>query len=116
MTDASDFENSTFWDPDPNSGIGGWGDSNSDYQITTGAFATNFSLAYPSSHRLRRQYTPIDNTTGQPFAAQFTPESQAALVNSHVADFIGFQQNFERGSHRAIHRIVGGWVFITDLL
>lgn len=107
MADASDFENSTFWDPDPTSGIGGWGDPNNDYQITSGALATGFPLVYPSSHSLRRQYSPIDNTTGQPWTALFTPESQAALINGYVADYIGFQQHFERGSHRAIHRIVG---------
>ena len=115
-TDVSDFENSSFWDQDPDSGVGGWGDPNNDNQITSGGFSFDFSLVYPSSHGLRRKYSPVDNTTGQPWTALFTPESQSALVNGYVADFIGFQQHIERGSHRAIHRIVGGWVTLSHPL
>lgn len=107
--DASDFENSDIWDPDPVSGIGGWGNPDDDYQITSGAFANDFSLVYPSSHRLRRHYTPtVSGPNGTvALASLFTPESQIALVNGYVADFIHFQQHLEGGSHGAIHRIVG---------
>ncbi|KAF9778931.1 Di-copper centre-containing protein [Thelephora terrestris] len=108
--DASDFENSAIFDPDPVSGLGGWGDPNDDYQITSGAFATDFPLTYPSPHRLRRQYTPdIPGTNGTTvhLADLFTPESQQALIEGYVADFIHFQQHLEGGSHGAIHRIVG---------
>lgn len=110
MTDASNFENSDIWDPDPISGIGGWGAPDDDYQITSGAFATNFTLVYPSPHRLRRQYTPTvpgPNGTTVSLTDLFTPESQTTLINSYVADFIHFQQSLEGGSHGAIHRIVG---------
>lgn len=105
--DASDFQNSDFWQ----SGVGGWGDPNNDYQITDGAFATNFTLVYPSPHRVRRQYTPT--ATGAdgvvtPLASEFTPEVQETLVNGFVADFINFQKTLEGGAHGAVHRIVGG--------
>ena len=110
VADASDFENSDFWDPDPVSGLGGWGDPDNDWEISTGAFASDFPLVYPSPHTLRRQYTPLaegPNGTIE-LASLFTPESQEALVNGYVADFIRFQQKIEGGSHGAIHRIVGG--------
>ncbi|KAF9649244.1 Di-copper centre-containing protein, partial [Thelephora ganbajun] len=105
--DASNFENSTFWDPDVTTGVGGWGDPNDDHQITTGGFAYDFPLSYPSPHRLRRQYTPT--TPGRPNALDLiTPENQEVMVNDFVGNFIGFQEHFEGGSHGAIHRIVGG--------
>lgn len=109
-TDASDFEHSDIWDPDPESGLGGWGTADNDYQITTGAFATDYSLVYPSPHTLRRQYTPIipgQNGTNVTLATLFTPESQKALITGYKADYIHFQQHLEFGSHGAIHRIVG---------
>lgn len=110
MTDVSDFVNSDIWDPDPISGMGGWGTADNDYQITTGAFVTDFHLVYPSPHGLRRQYTPTGPTQNGsiiPLTSLFTPESQIALINGYIADFIHFQQNLEGGSHGAVHRIVG---------
>jgi len=109
-TDASNFENSSFWDPDTTSGVGGWGDPNDDYQITDGAFAADFPVSYPSPHRLRRQYTPIDPNSTVPLPETFTPESQQAMVNGFVGNFVGFQAFFQSGSHRSIHRIVTGYV------
>jgi len=109
MTDASNFQNSTFWDPNTDSGVGGWGDPNDDNQITTGGFATDFVVSYPAPHKIRRQYTPISNT-GQRLAEEFTPESQNAMVHGTVGDYIGFQALFETSSHGAVHRIVGGCV------
>lgn len=106
-TDASDFENSTFWDPDTTSGVGGWGDPNDDWQITDGGFASNFPLTYPSPHRLRRHYTPIGAGQPAPLTILFTPESQAAIVNGFVGDYIGFQAILEGTSHGAVHRILG---------
>ena len=113
ITDASNFVNSTFWDKNATSGIGGWGDPNDNYQITDGGFATNFSVSYPSPHRPRRQYTPADpDMPGVFLPDSFTPESQMAIVNGFVGDFVSFQVALERGSHGAIHNIVGG---CTDL-
>lgn len=108
-TDASNFENSSFWDPDTTSGVGGWGDPNNDWQITDGAFAADFTISYPSPHRIRRQYTPIDPNSTVPLPETFTPESQQAMVNDFVGNFIGFQAFFQAGSHRSIHRIVTGY-------
>jgi len=108
MADASNFQNSTFWDSDADSGIGGWGDPNDDNQITNGGFA-NFTVSYPAYHRIRRQYTPISGA-GVSLAALFTPESQTAMVAGTVGSFIGFQAAFEPRSHAAIHQIVGGCV------
>lgn len=108
-TDTSNFQNSTLWDSDATSGVGSWGDPNDDYQITDGGFA-GFPLSYPTPHKLRRMYTPSAPDHPELFVDSFTPESQVAMVNGHVGDFISFQAVFERGSHGAIHRIVGGCV------
>jgi len=117
MTDASNFQNSTFWDPDTTSGVGGWGDANDDDQITDGAFADGFLLSYPSPHRLRRRYTPTTpNNPDEPLTNAFTPESQLAMVNGFQGDFIGFQALFVSGSHAAIHEIVGGCVNLPNAL
>ena len=116
MTDAPNFENSTFWDPDATSGVGGWGDPNDDYQITDGAFATGFPVSYPSPHRFRRQYTPILPGTSELLTNMFTPESQMAMVNGSVGNFVGFQATFESRSHGAIHRIMGGCVNLFNAL
>jgi len=104
-----------WWDPDPVSGLGGWGDPNDDHQITTGAFASGFPVSYPVPHRIRRQYTPIVPNVPEPLADLFTFETQKALVNGHVGDFIGFQAGYESRSHAAVHQIVGGCV-ITSLI
>jgi len=117
MTDASNFQNSTFWDPDTTSGVGGWGDPNDDDQITDGAFADGLHLSYPSPHRLRRRYTPTaPDNPDEPLTNAFTPESQAAMVNGFQGDFIGFQARLAPGSHTAIHEIVGGCVNLLSAL
>ena len=108
MTDTSNFGNSTFWDSDPVSGIGGWGDLDDDNQITDGAFATDFAISYPSPHRIRRQYAPIIPDFPVPLTDTFTHESQIAMVNDFVGTFVGFQAYFQKGSHANVHRIVGG--------
>ena len=111
MTDVSNFQNSTFWDPDTTSGLGTWGDPNDDYQLTDGGFADGFHLSYPSPHRLRRQYTQDDMLIpGHSLTELFTPESQADMINGFQGDFVGFQAVFQKMSHRAIHFIVGGSV------
>ena len=117
VTDASNFENSTFWDPDTTSGVGGWGDPNDDYQITSGGFAKDFVLSYPVPHRLRRQYTLMDpDNPGVFLANEFTPESQIAAVNGFAGSFVGFQARIDLGSHLAVHRIVGGYVNLLNAL
>jgi len=117
MTDVSNFQNSTFWDPDTTSGVGGWGDPNDDDQITDGAFADDFLLSYPLPHRLRRRYTPNSSINPDELMTNaFTPESQVAMVNGFQGDFSGFQARLESGSHAAVHEIVGGCVNFPNTL
>ena len=117
MADASNFQNSTFWDPDTTSGVGGWGDPNDDDQITDGAFADGFIVSYPSPHRLRRRYTPSpSDNPNEILANAFTPESQMALVNGFEGSFLGFQAHLEPGPHRSIHYIVGGCANLLNAL
>jgi hypothetical protein len=111
MADASNFQNSTFWDPDTTSGVGGWGDPNDDYQTTDGGPADDPTVSYPSPHRLRRNYTPTDSDNPDVlFTSTFTPESQVAMVNDFEGNFVGFHARFEPGSHRSIRYIVGGCI------
>ena len=117
MTDVSNFQNSTFWDPDTTSGVGGWGDPNDDDQITDGAFADGFTVSYPLPHGLRRRYKATkSNDPDVLLTSVFTPESQAAMVNGFQGDFIGFQVQLESGSHAAVHESVGGYVNLPNVL
>ena len=110
MIDASNFEDSAFWDHNTTSGVGGWGDPDNDYQITSGGFA-HLEHAYPVPHRIRRNYTAsLPTTPNVPLTDEFTPESQEAMVNDFEGDFIGFQTEIESGSHGAIHLIVNACV------
>jgi len=115
VTDTPNFQNSSFWNPNVTDGVGGWGDPNDDYQITDGGFADGFSVAYPEPHRVRRMYNPTFVGQTVPLVTLITPESQAAMVNGFVGDYIGFQAVFESGSHGAVHRMVGGCVSISQL-
>ena len=116
-TDVSNFQDSTFWDPDATSGVGGWGDPNDDYQITSGGFAKDFIVSYPVPHRIRRQYTPVvPGGPAAPLTKAFTPESQVAMVNGFEGSFVGFQAEFESGSHKAVHAIVAGCVNLLPAL
>ena len=103
---SANFPNATiFSDTSAETGLGGWGDPNNDYQLTDGGFS-NFQLAYPAPHRLRRQYSARFPNITDPFGdgtpvptddlwTYFTPASRDALVNGFVADFPGFQGLFE---------------------
>ena len=106
LVDASpNFPNATIFNDSPTSGFGGWGDPNDDFQITTGALAHTFKLAYPAPHELRRNYSAKYDVT-DPFGdgtiaptddlwTFFTPASRDALVNGFIGDFEGFQTLFE---------------------
>jgi hypothetical protein len=104
--DASpDFVNATIWDDSPTSGVGGWGDPNNDFEISTGAFAEDFPLTYPVPHNLRRNFTqrafvtdPFgDGTPPAPldFWNYFTQDRVDLLVDGFVGDFVGFHALFE---------------------
>ena len=110
--DVHDFSTSPFFDPDPESGLGGWGDPQDDFQITTGAFAFDFERPYPTPHRIRRNYTAMSDgapSVTEPLNTLFTPERIETMVDGFPGDFVGFQKQFE-GSDGAIHQIVGGCV------
>ena len=116
-TRISNFQNSTLWNPDTTSGLGGWGDPNNDNQITDGAFANDFTISYPVSHRPRLQYTPTNPIEpGVPLTDQSTHEALAALVNSSEGGFIGFQAGVEEVCHGVAHHVVGGYTNLLNVL
>ena len=117
VTDASNFQDSTLWDPDTTSGLGGWGDPNDDNQITDGGFADDFVVSYPVPNRIRRQYTPsFPNAPDVLLADSFTPEVIAAIVSGFEGSFVGFQALLEWEPHGAVHAIVGGCVNLLPAL
>jgi len=119
--DADDFYNSHIFNPDPKTGLGGWGDPSDDFQITTGALASDFVRHYPVPHRIHRNYTLIswgsfgDGTPPitLPLNTFIAPERVEAMVDGLPGDFLGFQTLFENGngSHGAIHQMIGGDLF-----
>ena len=108
--DSLDAEHSTMFDGDESSGLGGWGDPNDDLQITTGGFK-NVVRAYPSPHRIRRNYTsrtpanapslfpndplapPVDPTIL--INGSFSQANYDFLLNGFLGDFMGFQAYLE---------------------
>ncbi|VDB83076.1 unnamed protein product [Peniophora sp. CBMAI 1063] len=119
--DATTFFESTFWeDSNSASGLGGWGDAKKDYEVQDGGFST-FTLSYPSSHILRRNFTErpyenLDDSSGLfPIPdleanSTFTVDKIAAGINGYVGDFPHFQQWMESGEgpHGSVHLIMGG--------
>ncbi|KAB5589296.1 hypothetical protein CTheo_7266 [Ceratobasidium theobromae] len=127
---AIDFENSSIWDPDPEVGLGGFGDPNDDNTVKTGGL--NLTVTYPmlafnpliheiflrqfsSAHKLRRNYQPL------PFASipgyetlqanlTFTPAEIQKLLAQPNGNFTSFQYYMEKGDgmHSAVHGITGG--------
>lgn len=106
--DAPDFYHGSIFDSNPTSGLGGWGNPDDDYQITTGGFSgDDFVLAYPSPHKIRRNFTlqPFLGLTVPPGAppfktseminVTFTEENNNFMLDSFVGDFEGFQAYFE---------------------
>jgi tyrosinase len=110
LVDAHGFYNSSMFDASVAvSGFGGWGNPNNDYQISDGAFSTDFILTYPSPHKIRRKYTPqpwigfnslfddgsiFPYNTSQLAADLFTKESQDAMVAGFVGDYLAFEKQF----------------------
>jgi tyrosinase len=54
--DAHNIYESSFWDSDPVSGLGGWGDPKNDIQISDGGLS-DFIISYPVPHHIRRNFT-----------------------------------------------------------
>jgi len=102
--DAADFYHaSIFADPDPLSGLGGWGNPSADYAVQDGAFA-NFRLTYPYPHTLRRNYTlrpfindgfEFHNIPDKMANLSFTPEAVKQLVEGFKGDYREFQKHFD---------------------
>ena len=109
--DAPDFYNSKFFD-NSSSGVGGWGDPENDFQITTGGLK-DMVLTYPNRHRIRRNFTlyPLANPNFPPpwgndpsappppgdlmINTTFTRENVDYLINSFEGDFLGFSAYYE---------------------
>jgi tyrosinase len=107
-----DFYNSDFFDNSSSSGVGTWGDPANDYQIFTGGLK-DIMLAYPSPHRIRRNFTVLpfalpnplnlfpDDPTAPPLPKDLminttmTKENVDYTVNNFEGDFIGFQTYME---------------------
>ncbi|KAF8857631.1 Di-copper centre-containing protein [Acephala macrosclerotiorum] len=119
--DATNVEASTIWSDDTSYGLGqAVGVSSNDYVVGTGGFASDFTLAYPSSHGLRRNFTlePYAAFADSSFFpdpdidanATFTAEKINGLIANYTGDFKGFQKYMEgfEGPHGAVHEILGG--------
>ncbi|KAF8470986.1 Di-copper centre-containing protein [Russula ochroleuca] len=115
--DAPDFYESSFWkDPDPVSGIGGWGDPNADFAVPDGGFR-NLHLSYPSPHTVRRNFTLFPFNA--PFVlftdhlkfgnSSFLASVIGALLATSAGDYKGFQTVLEapEGPHTGVHAAVG---------
>ncbi|KAF9501644.1 Di-copper centre-containing protein [Pleurotus eryngii] len=124
VQDSLDFHGSTmFQDPDPQSGLGGWGVSAADdYTVTDGAFGedASFVMAYPVPHSIRRHFDlypylkslqpDLIPNPSMPGNVSITPSLIRGMINGHVGDFKGLQAAFEgfQGPHSAVHLMVGG--------
>jgi len=108
--DAPHFYESSFWkDSDPESGLGGWGDPNNDYQVPDGGFH-NLPLSYPSPHTLRRNFTlvlpPSPGALSNPTAdnnASFTASAIEAILDILPGDYKWFQTVVEVPGVRTGH-------------
>ncbi|KAG9125874.1 hypothetical protein FRC07_005814 [Ceratobasidium sp. 392] len=114
--DASAFNRSAIFDPNPTSGLGGFGNPNLDYKVTNGGFA-NMTLSYPIKHNIRRNYTLYPYLDWfwlqRPNEAANTTITQKFVnnaINGYVGDFIGFQNATEKAQafHANIHMMMGG--------
>jgi len=116
--DAADFYHATIFSNSTDDGLGSWGDSDNDYQISTGGFK-DIMLAYPVPHHIRRNYTlqPVP-TPGFPqtvapppeINATFTQQNVDYTINSFTGDYINFQAYLENinGPHPGAHIMLGG--------
>jgi tyrosinase len=105
-----DFNNSKIFSPSVTTGFGGNGDPNKDYEVYNCAFSTDFILAYPVPHPVRRSFTlrpwfdalpPAADPTKLALTAITKAEVQK-LVNGFKGDFDAFQQSFAAYQVRAV--------------
>lgn len=107
ILDSADVFNSPiFLDTNSESGFGGWGDPENDFEVPDGGFSpsSSFALAYPSPHTLRRNFTsqPFGNSLYLSDADRtlapnetFTPAERDKLVHGFVGEYAGFQTYLE---------------------
>ena len=103
FADAPHFFESSFWDSNAESGLGGWGDANADFSVPDGGFSA-LHLSYPSPHTLRRNFTlrPFENFPPAFFPqphkeanSSFLAPEIERLLETSTGDYKGFQKAFE---------------------
>jgi tyrosinase len=110
--DAPDFYESSFWkDPDPVSGLGGWGHPNADFEVPDGGFH-NLHLSYPSYHTVRRNFSllsfnlpfssPIITDRTKMGNTSFSASVIESILNTPAGDYKGFQTALEAPEVRNI--------------
>ncbi|KAF5347178.1 hypothetical protein D9758_011056 [Tetrapyrgos nigripes] len=107
LADASDITSSPVFDPDSSSGLGTNGDcTDTDCNVHDGAFS-DVALAYPISHRLRRNITLTDPKDGENLVEKLTPHHISDIMVNTTGDFFKFQYRFSK-AHNNLHFIVKG--------
>jgi len=100
--DAPQFYESSFWNSNPESGLGGWGDPNDDYSVQDGGFR-ELLVSYPSPHIIRRNFTlrPFNNgfvgfaDTDPNMEANETFSASAVEKILELTDYREFQKELE---------------------
>jgi tyrosinase len=101
--DAPDFYGSSFWDSDPESGLGGWGNPSNDYQIQDGGLS-DFMISYPIPHHIRRNFTnlvwanipsPLITDPQAVGNLSFTGAVIEAILETPPGEYEGFQKTLE---------------------
>ena len=121
--DASNVYGSSFFDSDPESGLGGFGAQDNDFEVQDGGFGVNstFRLSYPSPHALRRNFTLqpflLANAQTEQFILEPAQYANVSLtysaiddiVNGFVGDFKGLQATIDgfEGAVYSAHGIIG---------
>ncbi|KAG6873638.1 hypothetical protein C0995_013142 [Termitomyces sp. Mi166 len=101
ISEAQSFDKHVFfllqWNPDPESGLGGWGNLNTDARVLNSAFlhTSRFQLSYPYPHTL------TCNFTLQPFLDY--PEAETWHVVCDKMANVSF-------SPQSIKKMINGWI------
>lgn len=120
------------FDPDPQSGLGTWGEEPDDFTLHDGGLSS-FSLSYPIPHILRRNYTlqpwfafPLPHLIPDPALlanSTFAKSEISHTVNNFVGDFSALQLSIERFQVRGFLRTLSlvklnnrGFRVITSLV